>query len=619
MAPRPAQLGLALISAALAAGVAWRFFPRQEPREVFSLVHDEEDEAALFSRSSGSGSNVSGIGPFHVEPIDEETARQLFPFPPNRSAYDPDLIFRHRANLASRTTWPEHPAGEWTLRTNADGFREDGPASLADADLGILVAGDSHASGACDNGETFAALLQARLGADRPGERVEVLNAACPGYSFYNYLGTVRRFLPDRPDTVVVTVYGGNDFYGVLKVHHWLRGTTYPPRRKNYWEKVERARERSTSFLAQSLNQVLYFQEHPEQADVALEAALVLAGETRRLCAESGARLVYVYVPPMFEVGHPELEDDVRDLREILDLDESDLFTSREIGRTFLDGLERLGIDALDMGPVFRATEAPVYWARDLHINLLGHERVAEELHRWFDAGGGELTVGESPADGPYRRLGAGDVVLAEGAFVAGVRDGLWIERYAGGSLRSRGTWRGGRRDGAWEWWYEDGTPKKSGSYRAEQPEGIWREWYRSGMLRSEGGWRDGAPEGEWREWHEGGELAGIGRYRAGREDGEWEIRYTDGTVKARHFYRDGVLEGTVEMRHASGALASRGEYRAGVRVGAWEFGREDGRPSAQGSFEEGRRVGEWTFWLPSGDVDEERSGRYEDGERVGG
>lgn len=617
MAPRPAQIGLAVVSTIAAVAVAWRFVPRGEPREVFSLVHDAEQEAALFSRSTGSGSNVSGIGPFRLEPIDEETARQLFPFPPSRSAYDPDLIFRHRANLATRTPWPEHPAGEWTLRTNADGFREDGPARLAGADLGVLVAGDSHASGACDNEDTFAALLEERLAAGRPGERVEVLNAACPGYSFYNYLGTVRRFLPDRPDAVVVTVYGGNDFYGVLKVHHWLRGTTYPPRRKSYWDKVERARERSTSFLAQSLNQVLYFQEHPEQADVALEAALVLAGETRRLCAEAGARLVYVYVPPMFEVGLAELEDDVRDLREILDLEDADLFASREIGRTFLDGLERLGIDALDMGPVFRATEDPVYWARDLHINLLGHECVADELSRWFDAGGGEVTPAGAPLDGPYRRLGPGDVVLVEGAFSNGVRDGLWIERYAGGALRSRGAWRAGKRDGAWEWWYEDGTRKKVGSYRDEQPEGTWREWYRNGTLRSEGAWRAGVPEGEWREWHENGELASFGRYRAGREHGAWEIRHPDGALEARLVYREGLLDGPSEMWHDTGALASRGDYRGGVREGEWEFGREGGRPAARGSFAAGLRVGEWTFWLPGGEVDEARTGRYAEGERV--
>ena len=36
-----------------------------------------------------------------------------------------------------------------------------------------------------------------------------------------------------------------------------------------------------------------------------------------------------------------------------------------------------------------------------------------------------------------------------------------------------------------------------------------------------------------------------------------------------------------------------------------------------EGWYEKGRRVGEWRFWNEAGELDEERSGRYEDGDRV--
>ena len=616
MAPRPVQVGLAAASALVAILVARQFLEGEGERETFSLVHDEEQERDLFSRSTGSSSNVTGIGPFHLERFDEETARQLFPFPESRSVHDPDLIFKHVANLDRTTTWAEHPEGEWVLKTNEQGFREDGPSRLSEAEFSVLVAGDSHASGACNNRETFSALLEADLMESRGTPSVEVLNAACPGYSFYNYFGTVRRFAQDGPDVVVVTVYGGNDFYGVLKVHHWLRGTTYPPRRKSYWDRVNAAREQSTSFLAQSLNQVLYFQEHPDQAEVALEAALVLAQQTKLLCDEIGARLVYVYVPPAFEVGLPGIEEEVAALTQLLGLEESDLFTSRQIGRSLMDGLDRMGVASLDMGPALRTAGAPTYWERDLHINLRGHEVIAEALSSWIEAPPESGSVRGVP-DGSFARSGEGGVVLVEGRYSDGLREGVWIERYPDGSMRSRGSWEGGRRNGQWEWWYDDSTPKKSGVYADEQPDGTWREWYRNGQMRLEARWSGGLPDGEWREWHEGGSLASVGRYREGLEEGTWEILHPDGSLEARLNYRGGVYDGPAEMWHASGALAWKGEYRGGQREGSWEFGREDGAPSARGRFEGGAREGSWTFWRPGGEVDRNRSGRYTAGERV--
>lgn len=617
MGPRPGQLALALGSGCLAlAGAAWFLRARPAP-EAFELLDDPGADEALLDAPRAGTSQVTGRGPFVVEPIDEATARLLFPISADRSVYDPDRYYTYRPELERVHPWPEHPRGAWTERTNAEGLREDGPATLEGADFRVLVVGDSHASGSCDNRDTFSERLQARLAAERPGQRVEVLNAAVPGYSFYNYLGVAKHFLAARPDVLVLAVYGGNDFYGVLRVHHYLRGTRQPPRRASTWERVEEARALSTGFVAQSLNQVLYFQEFPEQADVALEAAAAVTAEIQRLCAGSGTRLLVAYVPPLFEVGHPALEDQIARARARLGIADADLFVARSLRDGYFQDLARLGVPALDLEPVFRGSPEPCYWARDLHISLVGHELVARALDAFL------RDPPEPPATPrtgrvPVRRVGPAGTLLVEGEMLDGLRDGEWTERYESGSLRSRGRWALGRREGEWQWWYEGGALKKRGLFRDEEPDGVWVDWYRSGELRGESEWRAGRPWGTWREWHAGGALAAEGEYVDGRQQGPWRRWFPDGTLHAELSYEKGRLQGAAAQWFPGGALEWRGEYDDGRRVGPWELGREDGTPAARGSYRAGRRHGPWTFWRPGGKVDAKQSGEYVDGERVG-
>ena len=611
----PTRILLAVTSGALTLIAVWLWLGSRPERPVYRFVElDPEVEARLFEGRDGSESNVSGRGEFHIGAIDEATARELFPMPPARSEYDADRYYTYKPHLDVRHPWPEHPSGVWFERTNGAGLREEEGATLQGAGTGVLVVGDSHTSGACDNHEAFAARLEGLLSAGGAPGPVEVLNTGSPGYSFYNYLGCVRHFLPDGPQAVVVTVYGGNDFFGVLRMHHFLRGTTYPPRRKNSWDRVQKARELYSSFLAQSINQVLYFQEHPEQVDVALEAAHAVTLEIARLCEEGGVRLVVAYLPPFFEVDNSVLRDSVREVCEVLGVTAGDLFVSRSMGEDFLSGLERWGVEVLDLTWALRSSPEPTYWARDLHINVTGHEVVAHALHTWWST---SAEVSGDARDGPYRRMGEGGVALVEGRFEGGLREGLWVERYPDGTERSRGDWRAGRRDGPWSWWYEDGGAKKRGVYLDERPDGPWTEWYRGGDLRVKGSWAEGKPTGVWREWHPGGQLASEGRYQGGEEEGTWRMFHSDGRVGTLFNYRGGTLEGPAETRHANGELQWRGVYSAGLRQGEWRFGRENGSPSSAGAYEAGKREGAWTFWSRDGSPDTQRSGAYHAGEKV--
>jgi antitoxin component YwqK of YwqJK toxin-antitoxin module len=73
------------------------------------------------------------------------------------------------------------------------------------------------------------------------------------------------------------------------------------------------------------------------------------------------------------------------------------------------------------------------------------------------------------------------------------------------------------------------------------------------------------------------------------------ETFWSDGSPKSRVVLRDGRRDGPATQ---------------------WDAG---GRIVAEGSYQDDRREGRWVWYREDGSVDPERSGLYEDGERVRG
>jgi antitoxin component YwqK of YwqJK toxin-antitoxin module len=59
--------------------------------------------------------------------------------------------------------------------------------------------------------------------------------------------------------------------------------------------------------------------------------------------------------------------------------------------------------------------------------------------------------------------------------------------------------------------------------------------------------------------------------------------------------------------------------YVDGVKDGPSVQWYASGQKEWEGRYEDGFRTGEWLFWTESGEVDRERSGRYQAGQRVAG
>ena len=151
------------LALALGIGVlAWRLVPWRTLRaenidrhaeDVQKLLTDREQHPAVFA-----GSTSPGEARFT---LNEEEARTLFAMPRESFVYDEHVYYRYVPDSSLRIEWPEHPDGFFIRRTNAQGVREDAP-ELPDADFLVLVAGDAHTDGICNNDESFANRLEAR-------------------------------------------------------------------------------------------------------------------------------------------------------------------------------------------------------------------------------------------------------------------------------------------------------------------------------------------------------------------------------------------------------------------------------------------------------------------------
>jgi lysophospholipase L1-like esterase len=311
--------------------------------------------------------------------LSADVAPILFPFGATEE-YDAWSYFRHKSNQRLHLPLAEHAGGSFECSTNSLGLREDGDLSAAHPDLRILVTGDSHTDGVCENSESYANRLEASLLADRPGKTVEVLNAGTGGFSFYNYLGVLEKFLDLAPDAFIVGVYGGNDFREVLFPLAYFERTAVEEDTPTERIELERGRVLEPRAMNQAFRSILSLRAHPAQGERAVRAGVDLMREMQAICREHAIHLLCLYIPSPTESDWKAHADVFEKFRKEFSLSDQDLHAESRVADTFLEGLRSAGIEALDAREVLVPDAGPYYWNIEFHLNVRGHEKIAEAL-----------------------------------------------------------------------------------------------------------------------------------------------------------------------------------------------------------------------------------------------
>lgn len=285
------------------ASVVWFAASRSTPRE--GAVAGLDDElGALFDARAEQGEPLPASDdwppPLTRGPIPEDVVRKLFPNLDNgRLEYHPTLFQRRIPGLDTWEFLSEIEGGRYRMRTNSLGFRGDEDPSPTQPDLRVIVTGASNAEGKCDDRQAAPALLEQALAARSPGLDVEVLNAGCAGYTFYNTLAQLELYADLQPDVFCLVAYGGNDFFGCVKFDRW-----YEHRRRSKSEPWSYAALEASDdpflrkLVGTEIGQAVYYLNNPEGVQHTIDAACGATREMAALCRERAIRFVCLYLPP---------------------------------------------------------------------------------------------------------------------------------------------------------------------------------------------------------------------------------------------------------------------------------------------------------------------------------
>lgn len=123
---------------------------------------------------------------------------------------------------------------------------------------------------------------------------------------------------------------------------------------------------------------------------------------------------------------------------------------------------------------------------------------------------------------GPFRQWSKDGVVIADGNYENGERDGQWLENFPDGSPKAMTTYSVGVRDGDWKTWFDNGNVSGEGSYADGRKDGKATFYYEDGTRKAEGTWKNDVKVGKSTNWHSDGSLMSEGNYVDGNKTGKW-------------------------------------------------------------------------------------------------
>jgi len=225
--------------------------------------------------------------------------------------------------------------------------------------------------------------------------------------------------------------------------------------------------------------------------------------------------------------------------------------------------------------------------------------------------------------------------------------DGPYLLRRSSRALRVRGEFSGGRRIGEWQWFDRDNNKEREGTYVAGKKDGQWLEWWENRLTFS-GQYKLGKPHGDflyfdrsgnqlgrfsivngtgtmitfhankkpssktrlysgaldglYQEFNPRGKLVVEGRYKSDQKHGVWKEWTLDGaTLLVEQSWKRGKLDGPVK-KYVDGKLAMETTYADGMVSGPYTELR-NGKPAVTGQFVADQKDGTWTIYAADGAV----------------
>jgi antitoxin component YwqK of YwqJK toxin-antitoxin module len=124
-----------------------------------------------------------------------------------------------------------------------------------------------------------------------------------------------------------------------------------------------------------------------------------------------------------------------------------------------------------------------------------------------------------------------------------------WVKDYQG-MLVEEGGYLSGKKQGLWTAYYDNGNIRQRINYLEGELEGSFISYHPNNIPKIKGQYLEGREDGSWKTYADSGELELIVKYQYGKRvdeiriNGMFEDTFIDGRSKSEYTYRDKLLDG---------------------------------------------------------------------------
>ncbi len=184
----------------------------------------------------------------------------------------------------------------------------------------------------------------------------------------------------------------------------------------------------------------------------------------------------------------------------------------------------------------------------------------------------------KKPVDGPVRLMDGYRSEYVETEFKAGYATGTW-KAYDNNVLVSEGTYKEGYRDGQFTDYYIDKEPKSRTTFVNGKVNGKVTTWHPNGKIATEKEFKNGVEDGSDIIYNEDGEVRSESHYANGKQTGKSvrQITGNRGDYTLTAYYKDGQYDGEYSEVYTDGIVKVKGAYTNGKKTGQWDNCKDDG------------------------------------------
>ncbi len=264
----------------------------------------------------------------------------------------------------------QKPEVEWNYQLNKDGFRGRPIGKKRPGVSRVLVIGDSYPFGwGMNEGEPpFPSRLETMLNADSPTTRVEVINAAVPGYGTLHEFHLLKNTLPIAMPDIVVWTFVMNDAEPQQSV------PINPDVEYQYcwswlWSRIEAGLLTRFPSLSDYFHDERYLHDYDYRKGFAPGSPKAQTAKKWLRIADGILRSDDFPIPMLLVI--------IPDFYWPFD----DKYPFTEIHKTVASWGEEMKVETLDLWPYFKGMDHKKLWIEgDGHPNAEAHELIAKQI-----------------------------------------------------------------------------------------------------------------------------------------------------------------------------------------------------------------------------------------------